>query len=231
MAEDDGALLGKACADGVDLPKRRCEAEQPANLPRSAFDAWVGLMRRPLWGRRWIAYLPVEWHTGGGILGQQAVQERRACARQASDEERPSDLLRCDVGVLLAIATGYHQLDAIFAAFVGVTILWTGWQVVRESVIGLMDVAVDPKRLSEIRDIIAANAEGAIEAHDVRTRQAGRLTFIEFHLVVVGSMSVEAAHAICDRIEAKLREAVGEAQVTIHVEPENKAKHSGIVVV
>ena len=135
------------------------------------------------------------------------------------------------VGVLLAIATGYHQLDAVLAAFVGVTILWTGWQVVRESVIGLMDVAVDPKRLNEIREIIAANADGAIEAHDVRTRQAGRFTFIEFHLVVVGSMSVEAAHAICDRIEAKLRETVGDAQITIHVEPENKAKHSGIVVV
>ena len=134
------------------------------------------------------------------------------------------------IGVLLAIATGYTQLDAVLAAFVGVTILWTGWQVVRESVIGLMDVAVDPKRLAEIREIIAANAEGAIEAHDVRTRQAGRFTFIEFHLVVAGSMSVEAAHEICDRIEGKLREAVGEAQITIHGEPENKAKHSGIVV-
>ena len=44
-------------------------------------------------------------------------------------------------------------------------------------------------------------------------------------------MSVDAAHAICDRIEAKLREAVEDALITIHVEPENKAKHSGIVVV
>lgn len=135
------------------------------------------------------------------------------------------------VGVLLAIATGYQRLDALLAAFVGVAILWSGWQVVRESVIGLMDVAVDPTRLALIREVISANAEGAIEAHDIRTRQAGRFTFIEFHLVVAGSMSVEAAHAICDRIEAKLRESVGEAQITIHVEPENKAKHSGIVVV
>ena len=37
--------------------------------------------------------------------------------------------------------------------------------------------------------------------------------------------------AICDLIEAKLREAVARAQITIHVEPEHKAKHSGIVVV
>jgi len=135
------------------------------------------------------------------------------------------------IGVLLAIATGYHQLDAVLAAFVGVTILWTGWQVVRESVIGLMDVAVEPKTLNQIREIISANAEGAIEAHDIRTRQAGRVVFIDFHLVVPGAMSVEAAHAICDVIEAKLREAVERAQITIHVEPEEKAKHTGIVVV
>ena len=135
------------------------------------------------------------------------------------------------LGVLLAIATGYARLDSILAALVGFAILWSGWRLVRESVIGLMDVAVDPKRLGVIREVIAANAEGAIEAHDIRTRQAGRVIFIDFHLVVAGNMSVAAAHAICDRIEAKLRESVDEAQITIHVEPENKAKHSGIVVV
>jgi cation diffusion facilitator family transporter len=135
------------------------------------------------------------------------------------------------VGVLLAAATGIHQLDPILAALVALNVLWSGWQVLRESVVGLMDVAVDPKLLSRIREIISTNADGAIEAHDIRTRQAGRMTFIEFHLVVPGAMSVEAAHQICDRIEAKLREAVDEATITIHVEPEEKAKHSGIVVV
>ena len=135
------------------------------------------------------------------------------------------------IGVLLAIATGYHQLDAILAALVGLAILWSGWRLIRESVIGLMDVAVAPATLRTIREVISSNAEGAIEAHDIRTRQAGRTIFIDFHLVVVGSMSVEAAHGICDQIEAKLREAVSNAQITIHVEPEAKAKHSGIVVV
>ncbi len=135
------------------------------------------------------------------------------------------------IGVLLAVVTGYHQLDAMLAALVGLAILWSGWRLIRESVIGLMDVAVDPVTLGTIREVISANAEGAIEAHDIRTRQAGRSIFIDFHLVVAGAMSVEDAHAICDRIEAKLREVVPDAQVTIHVEPEEKAKHTGIVVV
>ncbi|HEY0920980.1 cation diffusion facilitator family transporter [Devosia sp.] len=135
------------------------------------------------------------------------------------------------VGVLVAAATGWVQLDAILAVLVGLTILWSGWQLIRQSVIGLMDVAVDPARLAQIRELISSNADGAIEAHDIRTRQAGRMTFIEFHLVVPGAMSVADAHAICDRIEGKLREQEADALITIHVEPEHKAKHSGIVVV
>ncbi|HVW92197.1 MAG TPA: cation diffusion facilitator family transporter [Devosia sp.] len=135
------------------------------------------------------------------------------------------------VGVILAVITGIHVLDPILAALVALNVLWSGWEVLRHSAAGLMDVAVDPKQLARLREIISSNAEGAIEAHDIRTRQAGKMTFIEFHLVVPGAMSVEQAHQICDRIEAKLREAVDEATITIHVEPEEKAKHSGIVVV
>ena len=134
------------------------------------------------------------------------------------------------VGVVLAAVTGWSILDPLLAALVGLTILWSGWQLIRQSVIGLMDVAVEPQLLRSIREVIAANAEGAIEAHDIRTRQAGPMIFIEFHLVVPGGMTVDAAHLICDRIEAELRTAVDSAQITIHVEPENKAKHSGIVV-
>ena len=56
------------------------------------------------------------------------------------------------------------------------------------------------------------------------------MTFVDFHLVVSGDMAVSAAHNICDRIERALREAVEDAMITIHVEPEQKAKHAGIVV-
>ena len=64
----------------------------------------------------------------------------------------------------------------------------------------------------------------------MRTRAAGRVTFIEFHLVVPARMAVEDAHTICDRIEHGIRDELGEAVINIHVEPEGKAKHHGIVV-
>jgi cation diffusion facilitator family transporter len=134
------------------------------------------------------------------------------------------------VGLALVYLTGWAQLDAVLAGLVALNILWSGWGVIRTSVGGLMDVAVPQETQKTIRETIANNADGAIEAHDIRTRQAGKLTFIDFHLVVPGNMSVDAAHTICDRIEARLRETVKDAQITIHVEPEEKAKHSGIVV-
>jgi divalent metal cation (Fe/Co/Zn/Cd) transporter len=94
-----------------------------------------------------------------------------------------------------------------------------------------MDEAVPPETLDRIRTVISENAAGAIEAHDVRTRRAGRMTFVEFHLVVPGSMPVSESHVICDRIERAIRAAVSDAHITIHVEPEEKAKHTGVVVV
>lgn len=133
-------------------------------------------------------------------------------------------------GVVLVVLTGWQKLDPILAGLVGLNVLWTGWDVMKGSISGLMDEAASPETLDKIRQVIAAEGEGALEAHDLRTRLAGKLTFIDFHLVVDGSMSVEAAHDICDRIEQAVGKAVPGSRLTIHVEPEHKAKHSGIIV-
>ncbi|MBC7156744.1 MAG: cation transporter [Rhodobacteraceae bacterium] len=135
------------------------------------------------------------------------------------------------IGVLLAILTGALWLDPALAALVALNILWSGWRVIRDSLSGLLDEAVPEALLTEIRAAIATAADGAVEAHDLRTRHAGRKTFIEFHLVVPGEATVAEAHAICDRIEAALHALVVDATITIHVEPEFKAKHAGIVVI
>lgn len=134
-------------------------------------------------------------------------------------------------GVGLVALTGELWLDPTLAAVTAANILWSGWRLMRESVGGLMDEAVASDSLERIRTLVSSHAEGAIEAHDLRTRQAGRFTFIEFHLVVPEDMSVGEAHGICDRIEAALKAELEPAVITIHVEPPHKAKHRGVVVV
>ena len=134
-------------------------------------------------------------------------------------------------GFALVPLTGWLRLDPLVAALVALNILWTGYGVLRESVGGLMDEVADPQAVAELRRVISEHADGALEAHDVRTRTAGSVTFVEFHLVVPGRMTVGDAHAICDRIERALRERVGQAVINIHVEPEHKTKQRGVPVV
>jgi len=133
-------------------------------------------------------------------------------------------------GVLIAIETGWAWLDPAMAALVAVNILWGGWKVMQESMSGLLDESLSDDVLTQVRRVIAVEAVGAVEAHDLRTRTAGAATFIEFHLVVPGALSVSEAHAMCDRVEVALKALILGCVVTIHVEPEEKAKHTGIVV-
>jgi cation diffusion facilitator family transporter len=131
-------------------------------------------------------------------------------------------------GVALVALTGLLWLDPLLAALTAANILWSGSRLLRESVGGLMDEAVPPALLARIQALVRQEGAGAIEAHDLRTRHAGRFTFVEFHLVVPGELSVRAAHAICDRIEAALKAELRDAVITIHVEPEAKAKREGV---
>ncbi|WP_145134830.1 cation diffusion facilitator family transporter [Roseomonas gilardii] len=134
------------------------------------------------------------------------------------------------IGVFLVTVTGLLWLDPLMAGVTAVMILFSGLRLLRESVGGLMDEAAPPELVAQIREHVSANATGALEAHDLRTRRAGRFTFIDFHLVVPGSMSVDEAHGICDRIEGTLKQELGSVVISIHVEPDGKAKHSGVVV-
>ncbi len=134
------------------------------------------------------------------------------------------------VGLGLAALTGWMLLDPLLATAVALNILWTGWRLTRESVSSLMDEAVAGDVATRIRAVISANADGAIEVHDLRTRSAGQATFIEFHLVVPAEMTVADAHHICDRLEEALQREIAGVEVLIHVEPEGEARHRGVVV-
>ena len=133
------------------------------------------------------------------------------------------------LGVLLAMGSGIAILDPVLALLVAGNILWSGTKLIRASVDGLMDMAPDAVMQGDLQAIIRRTSKGALEAHDFRSRLAGFNLFIDFHLVVPGSMSVHEAHDICDRIEQGIKAEFPNAATTIHVEPDHKAKRKGLV--
>lgn len=134
------------------------------------------------------------------------------------------------IGVIVVAITGWEPLDPIIAALVALNIIWSGWGLLKESFGGLLDAALPPEDLTAVQELIEANRTGSIEAHDLRTRHAGRMTFIDFHLIVAGTMQVEAAHHITDRIEAALKERFPDSIISIHIEPESKRKRGAMTL-
>ncbi len=102
-------------------------------------------------------------------------RKRRSPALVADGRHLLADVVS-SLGVMLGLAaaylTGLPWLDPALACLVAINILWSGWRLITESVSGLMDEAVAPKAMAAIRAAISGGAEGAIEAHDLRTRAA-----------------------------------------------------------
>ncbi|NLR96774.1 cation transporter [Rhizobium sp. P38BS-XIX] len=129
------------------------------------------------------------------------------------------------IGLLLAIGSGYPIFDPVLAILVAINILYQGWKVISHSIDGLMDKAVPPEEETVIKDAIAKNAEGSLGVHDLKTRRAGAVTFVDFHMVVPAAMPVRDAHRICDRLEDAIRAIHAGSEITIHVEPEGEKAH------
>ena len=122
-------------------------------------------------------------------------------------------------GLIVVWATGVQALDPIIAIIVGLHIIWIGVGLMRRSVDGLMDHALEPEVQELIRQTIRTHSPPESAFHALRTRQGGTRKFADFHLLVPGATSVSAAHDIGTKIEDALRTAVHGLEVTIHIEP------------
>jgi cation diffusion facilitator family transporter len=120
---------------------------------------------------------------------------------------------------VVLVAPQWRILDPLIAIAVAAQIAWTGIDLLRRSAGGLMDASLAPDEVATIRTTVATELPPDTAMSALRTRKSGAKRFIEFTLTVPGEQSVSAAHALCDRIEARLAERLPRASVTIHVEP------------
>lgn len=123
------------------------------------------------------------------------------------------------LGVGLVAISGLNWLDPVIALLVAANIVWTGWQLMHRSASGLMDASLPPAQKRQISEVFDRYMEHGIAYHALRTRQAGRRSFISFHALVPGEWSVQDAHNWVERIEHDLRLAIPNSHITSHLEP------------
>ena len=116
-------------------------------------------------------------------------------------------------GVGLVGFTGWLVLDPLIAIAVALHILWTGGRLMRESFHGLMDRAVPAEEREAIERILAQVKSVGGDFHALRTRVAGKVSFVDVHVLVPGAMSVQEGHDLVERLEREIRGKVPHAEV------------------
>ena len=122
-------------------------------------------------------------------------------------------------GVLAVAGTGWRWLDPTVALVVALNIVVTGTSLLRRAGAGLMDHALRPAETETLEQILATYRRKGVSFHGVRTRQAGRRSFVSLHVLVPGDWSVTEAHAFADRLEREVEASLPGAAVTTHLEP------------
>lgn len=131
------------------------------------------------------------------------------------------------VGLLAVQATGWLWLDPLVALAVAANIAREGYRLIRRSVDGLMDLAVEPEVRSLIEETLAQFAHQTIRFDHVTTRRAGQRRFVDMHMHLPAGWTLGRAAALRGSVEMALMSAVPGLRTTIQLLPTDVEAHLG----
>jgi divalent metal cation (Fe/Co/Zn/Cd) transporter len=115
------------------------------------------------------------------------------------------------------VAAGVPAGDSLAAIFVAVIVLVGALRLARQNIDALMDRT--PSGVAGRVETAARSVPGVSEVRSVRVREAGGESFAEVVIGVPRLAGVERSHETTDLVEGAVRDSLGRAQVTVHVEP------------
>jgi len=124
------------------------------------------------------------------------------------------------VGLFLIQLTHIAILDPVVAILVALLIIKESIGMILRAVKPLLDYKLSDEEEKSIKSVLDRYAGEIVDYHSIRTRKSGSSKFIDFHMTVKGSATVEWAHDLSERIEEALERELQRTNVTIHVEPE-----------
>ncbi|MFB6084912.1 MAG: cation diffusion facilitator family transporter [Halorientalis sp.] len=147
-------------------------------------------------------------------------EEHRSPALVATALDNRNDILTAvaALGGVVGAGLGFPMLDPVAAALVGVGILYTGIEVVRDNLDYLVGAAPPEDLRAEIvrRALAHPDVEGA---HDVIAHYVGPEIDVSLHIEVEGDRTLLEAHDIETTVIESIRELSEVDDVFVHVDP------------
>jgi cation diffusion facilitator family transporter len=129
------------------------------------------------------------------------------------------------IGLALVKLTGAQWIDPVVALVVAAAIVVTGIRLLSRSSRVLVDEALPPEEVAEIRDAIEAfGARGVVGYHELRTRRAGSRRYVDLHIQFREGTSLEDAHRVAHELQDRIGARLNGVDVLIHLEPEDRVR-------
>ena len=158
-----------------------------------------------------------------GMMLVRAGRAHRSSTLEADGKHLLTDVWTT-VGVIVGMAlvwlTGWEILDPVVALLVGANILFTGYQLLRGAMAGLLSEALPLNEIAVVEEFLDQfAAENGVAFTSLRTTSFGRDRLINVVMQVPGDWTVNHSHDFADKVETGLAAALGGAETIVHIEP------------
>lgn len=155
------------------------------------------------------------------FVQNKVVKHTESIAIKADSVHYKGDLI-LNAAVLLAILLAYYGVlyaDPLFAIGVAGYLLYNSWDIATESASHLMDKELPDEEKQSIFEI-ARNHNDVYGVHGIRTRQGGKVKFIQLHLELDDNLPLIRAHKVSDEVEAMITQQFeSQVDILIHLDP------------
>jgi cation diffusion facilitator family transporter len=132
-------------------------------------------------------------------------------------------LILVSVGRYIPGLTFLEKGDAIAALVVAVIVIFVSGKLGVRSIQALLDAAPKNGEYEKIMQEVKT-VTGVTNVHAVRIRSVGSGWFVDMHVTMNGNLTVTDSHAITEKIEEKVLAILPKSDVTVHVEPPERAQ-------
>ena len=181
--------------------------------PRPVEHVWIGLA---------ISLVASAVNLGASRILLRAARRFDSIALDADAKHLLTDVwtsVAVVIGVAATALTGWQRLDPILALAVAGRVVRLGFNLLRRSLLGLLDTALPEPMRARIVAILQARSSLGVQFHALRTRQSGTRRFVSVHILVPGDWTVQRGHDLLETIEDEIRAVVPNGTVFTHLEP------------
>ena len=118
---------------------------------------------------------------------------------------------------LIAGNYGYPSIDGWVGLFVALILIYTGFDIARDSIDDLIGTPPDPSELENIREVVIG-VPGSLGVHDISVHSYGNEKFVSVHAEINAKKTAAEAHDISEEIESRLKKTMG-VEPTVHLDP------------